>query len=239
MSELTALIELQNLDNLLEQLRYRHEHMPERQALAAVRADLATLDAASARTHDQREQLRRDERGFEDEANDIDEKAKRLEARLYDGSVTSPKEATALGDEIAAMKARQSDLEDRSIGILVDIEPLDEELAQAEAARGPLAASEQDLMSTIAANEAEIEAEIATAEKKRAETSTLIDDARMTQYKKLRITYGPDAIVEFDAKRGGGCPVAMSAVELDRWKHLPAGSIGNCVDCGRLVVKTA
>ncbi|MFT7476583.1 MAG: hypothetical protein ACI81L_003540, partial [Verrucomicrobiales bacterium] len=25
--------------------------------------------------------------------------------------------------------------------------------------------------------------------------------------------------------------------ELDRWKHLPAGTLEPCVDCGRLVAK--
>ena len=55
----------------------------------------------------------------------------------------------------------------------------------------------------------------------------------------MRITYGPDAVIEFDPAHNGGCPVAMSAVELDRWKHLPVGTLEPCADCGRLVGKTS
>ena len=158
---------------------------------------------------------------------------------LYDGSITSPKEAAALGDEVAAMRARRSDLEDQAIELLEEIDPLDDQLARAEAARGELEARAGELSDRIAAVEEEIDGELEAIGSQRDEAASTIDDSTMEQYRKLRITFGHDAVVEFDAARGGGCPVAMSAVELDRWKHLPAGSIEPCTDCGRLVVKLA
>lgn len=232
-----ALLDVQRLDNNLEQLRYRHAHLPEREALALLDTDEATLARATKQTRDQRDVLRKRERSLEDDANDLENKAKQLDTRLYDGSVTSPKDATAVGHEIEVLKERQSHLEDEAIELMVEIEPLDEQLVQAEALLGEMTAKRAELDASLAENAAELDVEIAAAEQERAASAASVDPDQLEHYRQLRITYGPDAVVEFDAGKDGGCPVAMSAVELDRWKHLPSGTIDHCVDCGRLVIK--
>lgn len=239
MSELEALLEVQKLDNTLDQLRYKHEHLPQRTAIAETTAELASLNASAAESERARDDLRRRERDLENQAADLNEKAQDLDGKLYGGAVTSPKEATAMTDEIAGLRARASDLDDQALELMVEIEPLDESLVEVEAARGALEAKIAALQDELAANEAELDGEIESTEGERAAAAEPIDDALLEQYRKLRITYGPRAVVEFDAGKGGGCPVAMSAVELDRWKHLPVGTLENCVDCGRLVAKLA
>ena len=235
--DVAGLLDVQRLDNVLDQLRYRHEHLPERAAIAEIDAELAKLASARAKTESARDDLRRAQRDLETEASDVKAKAGVLDGRLYDGSVTSPKDATALGEEISGLKQRQSDLEDQSIELLMEIEPLDEQLVQAEAVAGEIEGKRTAHQETLDTTAGEIDAEIASNEAARAEAAGGVPDDYLEQYRKLRITYGPDAIVEFDPAHNGGCPVAMSAVELDRWKHLPAGTVEPCVDCGRLVLK--
>ncbi|NNC79437.1 MAG: hypothetical protein HKN94_04715 [Acidimicrobiales bacterium] len=237
MSDMSGLLEVQRLDNVLDQLRYKHEHLPERAELVALAADRTKLDAAAERTETQRAELQRREREFENEANDLEEKAARLEAKLYDGSVTSPKEATALGEEIKHLKERQGMLEEQGIELLVEMDPLNDQMVQAEAARGEMEAKQGALETALAADEADLEGAIESAVSERAAAAATVPADSVELYEKMRITYGPDAVVEFDAGKGGGCPVAMSAVELDRWKHLPSGTAEPCVDCGRMVVK--
>ena len=237
MSEIESLLAVQRLDNTIDQLRFKHENLPERKKLDEIAGELATLDRAAATTEGQREELRKQQRSLEADATDLKSKAAGLEAKLYDGSVTSPKEATALGEEVKSLRARQSDIEDSSIEILLEIEPLDDQLVEAQAARGQLEAVQSEQQSSLDANAAQLEQEIATAESERAAAADLVEPANLALYAKMRITYGPDAVVEFDPASNGGCPVAMSAVELDRWKHLPTGTLEPCVDCGRLVGK--
>lgn len=237
MADPAAVLELQRFDNTLEQLRYRHEHLAERADLKALAEDQAKLERAADRTRTQRDELRRRERALEDDANDLDIKAKRLNTRLYDGSVTSPKEASAMGHEIESLEHRQHDIEDQAIELMEQIEPLEAQLVEAEAALGELTARQEALESSLVSATGEIDDEIAAAETERSIAAARLDAEMLEHYKRLRITYGPDAIVEFDAGKGGGCPVAMSAVELDRWKHSPAETVDHCVDCGRLVVK--
>lgn len=239
MSELVALLTVQRHDNTLDQLRYKHEHLPERAAIAEIDAELESLAKARTSTEAARDELRTQQRSIENDAKDVEAKAASLNAKLYDGSVTSPKEATALGEEIANLKERQSDFETASIEVLLEIEPLDEQLVSAEAAQGQLDAQRADKQSALDAAAAELEAEIAQLESERATAADAVEPANLELYRKMRITYGPDAVVEFDPAHNGGCPVAMSAVELDRWKHLPAGTLEPCVDCGRLVAKTS
>ena len=237
MSELVALLDVQRLDNTLDQLRYKHEHLEERAALAELDAEIATLDAERAQIEAAREELRKQERTIEGDAGDVKAKAESLEVRLYDGSVTSPKEASTLADEIKSLKSRQSGLEDQAIEILVEIEPLDEQLVQAEAVRGEKEAKRAELARMIDELTSGLDSDIATAEQERIAAVEGVTEANLDLYRKLRITYGPRAVVKFDPAHHGGCPVAMSAVELDRWKHLPVGSLDLCVDCGRLVAK--
>lgn len=239
MTDPQALLDTQRLDNELDQLRYAGEHLAERAQLVEVAAQEATLAAAVATTEGSRDELRRRQRQVEDDAADVEAKAASLEARLYDGSVTSPKEATALGDEVTGLKQRQSMLEDQAIELLMEIEPLDVQLSAAATEAERFGSSRGELESAIARAEESIAADIARVEGERATAVTKIDAEVLETYRKLRITYGPDAIVEFDPGRGGGCPVAMSAVELDRWKHLPTGTVEPCTDCGRLVAKLA
>ena len=237
MSELVALLDVQRLDNSIDQLRYKRENLPERAAIADLDTEIATLNAKTADTEATRDELRRQERDLEAQSRDIAEKAAGLDAKLYGGLVTSPKEATAMTEEIANLKARGSDLEDQALELLVEIEPLDEVLVIAEAKRGEFESVRGGHQSTLAEAEGEIDAEIATLESERSTAAAQLSEKRLEQYRKMRITYGPDAVIEFDPAHNGGCPVAMSAVELDRWKHLPAGTLEPCVDCGRLVAK--
>lgn len=237
MSELVALLEVQRLDNTIDQLRYKHEHLEERAAIVAINAELTELNEASAEAEETRDTLRRQERDLEAQSSDLAEKAANLDTRLYGGQVTSPKEATAMTEEIKNLKARESDLEDQALELLVEIEPLDEALLVTEAKRGELEAQRAAHEKSLTENEARLEAEIAVTEGERATTAEPLDETRLELYRKMRITYGPAAVIEFDPAHNGGCPVAMSAVELDRWKHLPAGTLEPCVDCGRLVAK--
>lgn len=237
MSELEALLEVQRLDNTLDQLRYKRDNLPERASISENKTALTALNASASEAEATRDDLRRRERDLETQAADLNDKAADLDGKLYGGAVTSPKEATAMTDEIKGLKSRASDLDDQALELMVEIEPLDEALVEVEAKRGAFEGTITSLESDLATAETEIDAEISTVEAERASAAEPITAERLDQYRKLRITYGPRAIVEFDPAKDGGCPVAMSAVELDRWKHLPAGTLDNCVDCGRLVAK--
>jgi predicted nucleic acid-binding Zn-ribbon protein len=237
MSELEALLDVQRLDNTIDQLRFKHDNLPERSGISETVATLAELNGSSAEEESARDALRREERDLEAQSNDLSEKAGVLDGKLYGGAVTSPKEATAMTEEIANLRAKVSGLEDSALELLVEIEPLDEALIETEAKRGALEGKKTQLEADLVQKAAELDAEIATTETARATAAEPIGDDRLELYRKLRITYGPRAVVEFDPNKDGGCPVAMSAVELDRWKHLPAGTLDHCVDCGRLVAK--
>ncbi len=235
---LEALLDVQNLDNEIDQLDHRNAFLEERGQIDSLTEELSALAAAVASTEAQREELQRRQRALETDAGDLEQKAAGLDAKLYDGSVTSPKEATALGEEIAGLRERQSALEEQSIELLVEIEPLDEQIAKAGEARSDLESRVATLSATLETKSDEIGVARQAAVESRGAAAGQIDAELLGRYDKLRITFGPSGVVHFDAGKGGGCPVAMSAVELDRWKHLPAGTLEPCTDCGRLVAKT-
>jgi len=110
-------------------------------------------------------------------------------------------------------------------------------MVKAEAIAGEIQAKQAADQEALDAAVTQLDAEIAQSELLRTDAASGVPDEHLENYRKLRITYGPDAIIKFDPAHNGGCPVAMSAVELARWKRLPAGTAEPCADCGRLVIK--
>lgn len=237
LSVLNSLLDLQKLDTTIDQLRRSRDTLPEIAELTELGSRLKELDGEAAVLEAERSALRSQQRQLETDASDIESKAAGLEAKLYDGSVTSPKEATALGDEIAGLKERQSGLEERSIELLLEIEPLDEQLVTFEATRGEIEARSASVERRKDELQTEIDEGLNQRESERESASSHLDDELLGHYGQLRATFGASAVIPFDAGKGGGCPVAMPAVELDRWKHEPAGAMDLCGDCGRLIVK--
>jgi len=234
---LDDLLQIQAHDTSLEQLRHQLESIPEREALAEMAAERAQIDRELAGVADSHGALARDQRRLEDEVALIEAKAAQEQQKLYGGSVTSPKEAQALQDEVESLKRHQSSLEDRILDLMESIEPLNTSLSAFEAAIAGLderrAAAEQ----IVAERERELHDAIDVEQHRRIEAVAAVDDELLARYEAVRSGFGSSAVVRFDGKNCVGCPLSMPAVEVDRVKKAQPGTLVDCQECGRLVVR--
>ena len=211
--------------------------MPERAHLAELDAEAARL-AAEVDQHDtRRHELLRSQRRLEDEVTSVRQRIEHENTRLYSGEISAPRELQDIQDEIASLGRRATQIEDEVLEYMEQIEPLESRLAELAESGATVDRSRQDVAGHLAEAEAEIDAERAGVQQARAELdASIADTALVAEYERQRAGRDGIGVARLVGSNCGGCHLALSAVEIDRLKHAPPGTIGQCEECGRMLV---
>lgn len=236
MTGFDALLRLQDLDTSLDQLRHRHENLPERAQVTANAAATVALDRDLAAVQAERDELARNQKRIEDEVATVETKAAEVHATLYSGTVKAPKELQALQDDHDSLKRRQSTLEDQVIEVMEAAEPVDVRLAELTAEHERLAAEAVAVAAALAAAETDVLAEI---DRVQAERDAAVGDVPadlLAEYEKLRPQFGGIAVARLVGANCQGCHLSLSAMALDQVRSLPPDALAHCDECGRMLV---
>ena len=232
-----SIIEVQRLDTEADQLRHRRATLGQRTQLDEALAEQAEHQAAIDTIAAERVEVATRQKRLEDEAAIISAKADQDDSRLYSGEVQGLKELTTLQEEIAGLRSRQGDLEEKAIEAMVESDELATQIAQRESGRAGVDERITVLTAELEAAEAEIDAELDRIAAERAESAGDVDSEVLARYEQLRPAFGAATAVRFDETSGCGCPSTMPAVEFDRVKRCQPGSILDCEECGRIVLR--
>jgi predicted nucleic acid-binding Zn-ribbon protein len=231
------LLVVQDHDTRATQLRTRRRNLPERTEAVEVAAALAEADARWAELDAERHRLDRDQSRLDDEVASLRAKADHADKAMYGGSVTNPRELQALQDEGASLTRRIGELEDQELEIMVEREPVDEEIGQVEARQAELRTKVDDVAARLTVAEAEVDAELAAVETERAAAAAKVPDALLSEYEGLRESGGGIGAARLEHGTCQGCHMQLSAVEIDRIKALPDDAAIHCEECGRILVR--
>lgn len=234
MTELDDLLELQQLDTQLDQLRHRRTTIPEHETARAAQMAVAASERRRREIDTALDELASAIRAEEATSADIDAQRAKLETQLK--TIIAPREAEALMHEIAGLKAKRGELDDSELEHL-------ERQEQLEAERSKLADEEESVRETargaddaLAAALAEIDRDIAGAEERREPSRSSIPDGLLSRYDRLRSNLGV-AISRLNNRQCEGCHLQLSAVELDEIKAAPPDDPVECPQCGRMLVR--
>ena len=150
---LESLLVLQERDLALDRLQHRRDTLAERDAIARGDVQAASIATRLQAVRSRRDELAREENRLDDEARSLEGKAKDVEAKMYSGEVTSPRELQAMQADVDQLQRHQRDVENRELELMEQREPLDEELAALGAQQRTLTAELQTLRHTLAAAE--------------------------------------------------------------------------------------
>lgn len=237
MSRWDALLDVQEHDTTLDQLLHRQRTLPARAQLEGVMAEIGKVAARVTEVESARRELASAQQRLEDEIATISAKAQQHDATLYSGSVSNPRELQAMQDEIASLKRRIGQLEDQELEVMEQIEPLDADLAQLAGQQTSLDEQAAALRVSIAEEEVAIDEQLAAVRAERDALVAGVDPELMTEYEQVRKQSGGIAIARLVGGHCGGCHLALSAVEVDRIKHLPPEAPAHCEECGRLLAR--
>lgn len=237
MSRWDALLVVQEHDTAADQIEHRRATLPARAELDAAMAELAALEAQVAEVEGTKAELGRAQQKLEDEISLLRDKAAEEDAKLYSGTIANPRELQALQDEIGALRRRIGQLEDQELEIMEQVEPLDAELGRLAGERTRLDERAAELRAAIAEQEVELDGELATVRAERDAAAAGVEASLLAEYDALRPKLGGIAIARLSGGSCGGCHLQLSAVELDRIRHLPPEEPARCEECGRLLAR--
>lgn len=237
MSAFEALLRLQDHDIRIDQLQHKLATLPERAAVEANAAAQAELERDAAPVQARRDELARDQKRVEDEVAVVEAKAADVHRTLYGGTVTSPKELQALQADHDSLKRRQTQLEDRVLELMEEVEPADAELAAFDGRRRTLAADGEAAEVALTVAVAEAEAELAQAVGERAGLAEAVAPEQLASYDRLRPQFGGIAVARLVGTQCGGCHLSLSSMALEAVRRLPEDAVAHCDECGRILVR--
>jgi predicted nucleic acid-binding Zn-ribbon protein len=230
------LLDLQAHDSAIDRLNHRREHLPEHAELAELDTALAAIDQLTAERQGSLATVRREHDRLENEIDMITRKAASEEERAASGRVTSPKELTAIQEEVAALRRRQSTLEDDLLERMEARETLERELAELASRREGVAGEQVKATQARDAALADIDRELEVEAGARAALAPTVDEPLLGLYDQVRRRQDGVAAAALVGNTCQGCRVTISPVELNAVRKLPAEEIKRCENCRRILV---
>ncbi len=231
------LLRVQEHDSAADRLRHRRLTLPELAAIRELEDELAGVEATLVDVSARAADAARAQRKLEGELALLESKMAELDAKLYSGAVTVPRELQAMQAEAEAMRVRRAALEDEVLESMGVREPLDDEVADLERRRSDLDAEGGRLRVAVAEAQAALDKELAEALDARVTASAAIPDDLRTLYEQLRARLDGVAAAPLVNGRCGGCHLALPATEVDRLRKLPAETLVRCEQCERILVR--
>jgi predicted nucleic acid-binding Zn-ribbon protein len=233
---LARLLDVQDHDTVIEQLRHRRATLPERAELTAVDRQLGALEVRTKEVRLQRDEFGERQAALEQQIEASRTRRASLEKRLFSGQVVASRELQAMNEEVTHLARHISELEDREIEVMEVLEPLDRELQAGDVTRAGLDADAQRLRAAIASGEAAIDAELGQETAARTAAAASVRDDLLARYEQLRSKLGGTGAARLVGGSCGGCHLALSSMELDRVRKAPPDAVITCEQCGRILV---
>jgi len=231
-----ALLELQRHDSVIDRLSHRRGSLPEDARLAELADALAAVDQLTAERQGSLATVQREQSRLEDEIDMVTGKARSEEDRASSGKVTSPKELTAIQEEVAGLKRRQGSLEDELLERMEQRETLEAELAELATRREGFDAEQGEVTKARDAALVEIDRELDGERLARDRIAPGIGEQLRVLYDQIRRRQGGVGAAALVGNTCQGCRVSISPMELAAVRKLPADTVKRCENCRRILV---
>lgn len=231
---LEALLALQDTDSRIRRIEHQLDDLPEQQHLEDAEAHLQEL----GRQHDdlrvEVERVGAEQRQYEREVDVLRERLDHEQSRMYDGSVTSPRELQSLRAEIDSTQRRISEHEDELLAVLERAEALDGQQSALE--QGQQTTRERIAELTVARDEAakELLAELGELKAARDKQSADVPDDLRERYEAMAERLGGTAVGRLDGNSCTACRIEMSMADVGELMDGPP--LTTCPQCRRLLV---
>jgi uncharacterized protein len=235
-AEQRALLELQGHDSAIDRLVHRRGSLPEDARLAELGQALAAVDQLTAEREGTLATVRREQVRFEDEIEMVTRKARSEEQRAVSGRVTSPKELTAIQEEVAGLKRRQGDLEDQLLERMEQRETLEAEVAELAGRREAIVAEQAEVTKARDAALVEIDRGLEAERAAREAIAPSVGEELRALYDQVRARQGGVGAAALVGNTCQGCRVSISPVELAAVRRQPPEEVKRCENCRRILV---
>jgi predicted nucleic acid-binding Zn-ribbon protein len=163
----------------------------------------------------------------------VSSKLKQNQDRLYSGRVRNPKELANLQEEAAALRRRQSELEDAQLELMISVEEQEAELAERQARARQIEATWREDQARLQAEKEQLELQLAELDGRRTAMRARIGAGALAVYDDLRQRLGGIgmALLKRGTCQGCGVDVPTSMVGIVE----RGDGLHHCPICSRLL----
>jgi predicted nucleic acid-binding Zn-ribbon protein len=180
------------------------------------------------------EGLRKQQREFDAQLQDLDAKIAPFETKLYDGSVRNPKELTDLQREVDSLKARRSKLDDDGLSLLDAVENASNELAARRAALQDAESGWRAEQEAMTSDRERAQRESGALDAERERWTTGMDKLSLQLYENLRLKRQGRAVARVERGTCQGCRIGLPTHLVQRVRT--GAMLVQCPTCERILV---
>jgi len=228
MSLVGQLYKLQQLD--LE-LQRKQQELSEIEHQLSDNKALVVAESKLASQKEQLEDARRKQKSSEWELEDLQEKVRQIDSKLYGGTTKDPKELVNLEKEVKGLKSKIRLKEDALLGLMSQVEEIEAEVETITEELERLKREWEQRQETFGQRKSEIEALLARLRGDRNGLAQQIDSEALNTYERIRLTRG-QAVVKVERGKCQGCHIT---VPTSQWQKAKAGDLIQCNSCSRIL----
>lgn len=232
MTLVADLFGLQEIDSAIDQRLARLEDVRaqygENEALAELRAEIVGHAAGIP-------ELEARQRELDLQVATLREKAEPVETKLYDGSVTNPKELGDLQRDLEMIGRQREGVEEELLGILEQLESKRGGVRQGEARLSEMEAAWSGNQESLHSEEGRLEADVEALRGRRAAQAERIPSSPVHTYDRLRQRRKGVAVVKVERGACLGCRLTVPVSVLQRARSGMNPNPVQCPSCERML----
>lgn len=225
-----TLYQLQQIDLELDRLT------TEQQSLSNSLQGNATLQKARAEHTSAQQQLHAGQQAQKEAEWTLEDLGRRIstqEQRLYNGTVSNPKELASLQQEVQRLRAQQNRQEDHVLEVIETTEALQETAQRKATALQKAEETWQQENAAMILRREQLEAHKQETQAKRTAFASGIDAALLSRYEAMRRTKQGRAVSKVEQSSCQWCRVILTPSELQRVRI--NSDLQTCSNCGRIL----
>ena len=193
--------------------------------------DLVAAESKLASQKEQLEDARKKQKSSEWELEDLQEKVRRIDSKLYSGTTKDSKELVNLEKEVKSLRSQIRPKEDALLGLMSQVEEMEAKVKTAAVEIERLKREWEQMQETLGQRKKEVETVLAKLKGDRNELEQQIDSEAINTYERLRLTRG-QAVVKVERGKCQGCHIT---VPTSQWQKARAGELIQCSSCSKIL----
>lgn len=195
--------------------------------------DLTELEARVSEAEEELAQAHTEQRAADDAVADQRAGVRTLEEKLYDGSVTIPKELKALQDDLVAHQHQLALLEDRSLAALARAEQGQAALQAGQEERAGRLQHRAEQVAGLEGERGVLSERLEALRSERERRAARIEPPDLALYERLRRARGGRAVAKVERGTCQGCRISLPTTIFQRARS--GLKIVQCTSCERIL----
>ena len=193
--------------------------------------DLVIAESKLSSHKEQLEDVSRKQKNSEWELEDLQEKIRQIDSKLYSGTTKDPKELVNLEKEVKSLKSQIKPKEDALLGLMSQMEEIEANVKTTIEEIERLKQEWEQKQETFGRRKSEIETLLTKLKEDRVALAQQLDSEVLNTYERIRLSRG-QAVTKVERGECQGCHIA---VPTSQWQKIKAGDLIQCNSCSRIL----